>query len=150
MWSREAEYPDEYTVGQWIWRSSACSLKVHGQFGCSSGNWQAQPGYVKYVGIDTPYIAEFFLHLRYSKDSAPAVPIEVYLDDEPSARATFTPTNQGNWNSFAWTEAISLGSVDGGGHSLRLFTSGQQWGVADLDRLYLADHPLACGDCTCE
>lgn len=135
---REAETVDEFTVGQLITRSSACNRFVHGQFGTIGGPpWSAQAGHVKYTQIEVPRAMPLLLRLRYSKSSPSSVPIDVYLDDETTPRASFTPDNQGNWNSFAWTPPIGLGSVSAGLHSLTLRTMGQQFGVVDLDVLQL-------------
>ncbi|MCA9950035.1 MAG: carbohydrate-binding protein [Anaerolineales bacterium] len=134
VYQRECEYPDEYTVGRTIFRSNASGDKVHGQFGTiDSPPWPAKSGYVKYTNIDIPQTDHLYFKLRYSKDSPSTVPISIYLDDESTARATFIPSDQGNWNQFAWTDPIYLGSVASGLHSIKLDTNGQQYGVADLD-----------------
>ena len=139
-WSltRECEYPDESSVGQMIWRSNASGAKVHGQFGAAGASpWPARSGYVKYNNLTTPATDRLYLTLRYSKYSPPSVPILIYLDDEPSPRATFYPQDQGDWNRFTSTEPILLGSVGAGAHSIKFYTDGQEYGVADLDRFVL-------------
>jgi hypothetical protein len=138
-WSyeRECEYPDEETVGQMLERSNASGLKVHGQFGTVPA-WPAKSGYVRFDSIPIPQTDSLFLALRYSKYSSSSVPILIYIDDELTPRATFVPIDQGDWNRFTWTEPILLGSVELGLHSLRFATDGQEFGVADLDRLVLA------------
>ena len=84
---------------------------------------------------------QLYLKVRFSKNSPSAAPILVYLDDEQNPRASFSPKNLGNWNAFAWTDPIFLGSVEAGVHSLRLATAGQQYGVADLDKFILTAGP---------
>jgi hypothetical protein len=139
-YERECEYPDEHTVGMMIYRSNASSQKVHGQFGCEdTSGYPATSGYVKYVGINVPGAYNLFLILRYSKYSSSSVPIEISVDDE--LRASFYPENQWNWNVFTSTNAIPLGSVDSGVHSITFYTEGQQYGVADLDKFILTGYP---------
>jgi hypothetical protein len=81
------------------------------------------------------------LKLRYSKYNSPSVPILIWIDDEPTPRATFYPEDQGDWNRFAWTEPILLGSVEGGVHSLIFSSDGQPYGVAELDKFVLSAVP---------
>jgi hypothetical protein len=139
---REAEVVDDATVGRQINRSNACGGFVHGQFGAGGTSpWPAQAGMVKYTEIEVPRAMQLFLRLRYSKHSPSSIPIDVYLNDEASPRASFTPLNQGGWNSFAWTPPITLGSVSAGTHLLIFKTEGQQFGVADLDMLQLISSP---------
>lgn len=139
LYERECEYPDEATVGQTIWRSNASDSKVHGQFGTVADSpWPAGSGYVKYRDINIPQVNRLYLKLRYSKYSSSSVPIMIYFDDEPTPRATLYPMDQGSWDQFAWTEPILLGSVVSGTHSIVFFTDGQQYGVADLDKIVLA------------
>ncbi|MDI6735353.1 MAG: choice-of-anchor Q domain-containing protein [bacterium] len=134
-YTRECEYPDEWTVGGMIWRSNASESKVHGQFGCEgSPPYSGKAGYVKYKNINLPGSEHLYLTLRYSKNSSSSVPIRVYLDEETTPRASFYPVNQGNWNSFTETAAIDLGAVTTGIHSIKFETNGQQYGVADLDK----------------
>jgi DNA-binding CsgD family transcriptional regulator len=131
-YERECEYPDENTVGEMIVRANASATKVHGQFGTVAA-WPPKPGYVKYNNINIPRIDQLYLKFRYSKYSPSSVPILIYIDDEPTPRATFYPIDQGSWDQLVWTEPILLGSVRSGVHSLKFFTEGQQYGVADLD-----------------
>jgi hypothetical protein len=139
-YQRECEYPDEHTVGRMIQRSNASGEKVHGQFGCASGaDWPAQAGYVRYCGVEVSRSAVLFLTVRYSKHS-PAGLIQVYLDDEPTPRASFEVTGS-DWNSFKWTDPISLGSVEEGTHCVTFQTDGQQYGTADLDKFQLVEEP---------
>jgi hypothetical protein len=150
-YERQCEYPDGGTVGSTIWRSRACNRLVLGQFGCTrTSPWPARSGYVRYARINMPRVDQLYLSLRYSKDSAASVAIQVYIDSEPTPRATFYPANQGDWNSFAWTEAIYLGRVGKGTHTIRFYTEGQQYGVADLDMFCLADYPPEGHGCTCD
>jgi hypothetical protein len=146
-YQRECEYPDEGTVGQMIWRSNASASKVHGQFGTTAdAPWPAKPGYVKYNNLNIPRLDRLYLKLRYSKYSLSSVPILIYVDDEPTPRATFYPLDQGDWNQFVWTEPLLLGSIAGGNHSIKFSTDGQQYGVADLDTFVLmAGSPTAEG-----
>jgi DNA-binding CsgD family transcriptional regulator len=139
-YEREGEYPDEFTVGQLLQRSSASAEMVHGQFGTVAA-WPAKPGYVKYNNIKTPQTDHLYLKLRYSKFSSSTVPILVYLDDKLSRRATITPVDQGSWDKFVWTDAIDLGSVIRGEHSIKFYTDGQEYGVADLDMFTLTTEP---------
>ena len=139
-YKRECEHPDEFTVGQVIQRSNASVQMVHGQFGTVPA-WPVQSGYVKYNNIKTPRTDHLYLKLRYSKYSASDVPILVYLDDETLPRATIMPTDQGSWDKFVLTDSIDLGSVKRGVHSLKFYTKGQIYGVADLDRFVLATEP---------
>ncbi|MFN8595644.1 MAG: hypothetical protein U0559_05630 [Anaerolineae bacterium] len=137
--SRECEDPDEATVGQMIWRSNASGAKVHGQFGAGGSEpWPASAGYVRYRAIDIPTLDLVYLKLRYSKYSAAEVPIEVYLDDEPTPRVTLSLVDQGDWNQFVWTAPLPLGKIVSGTHALKFVTAGQQYGVADLDVFVLS------------
>jgi photosystem II stability/assembly factor-like uncharacterized protein len=141
-YEKECEYADEGTVGQSIQRSNASGLMVYGQFGTTGYSpWSAQPGYVEYKNIDIPAIDNLYLKFRYSKYSSPTVPILIYIDDEPTPRATFYPIDQGSWNGFIWSEPISLGSIGSGVHSIKLYTDGQQYGIADLDEFILLTNP---------
>lgn len=150
-WSfaREAESPDEFTVGTSIFRSNACQVLVHGQFGTTGvpPTYPPQSGYAQYANITTPSLTNLYLWLRYAKDSPSSAPILVYLDDEPTPRESFVPQDQGDWNTFAWTPAIDLGAVGSGAHTLRFFTDGQQYGVADLDRFILSESTALVPDC---
>jgi hypothetical protein len=131
VYERECEYPDESNTGQWIWRSEASDLKVHGQF---SG------GYVKY-NINTPQTDTLYLKLRYSKYSSSSVPILIYIDYESAPRATLQPIDQGSWDQFTWSEPLLLGSFGAGVHSIKFYTDGQEYGVADLDMFVLTAEP---------
>lgn len=136
---RECEYPDASTVGQMMARVNAFENKVHGQFGTEGQPpWNAQAGYVIYKNIRTPQVSALYLKLRYSKNTQSQAPILVYLDDETQPRAVFYPLDQKNWDQFVWSEALALGKVRSGTHSLKLATDGQLWGVADLDRFVLS------------
>jgi DNA-binding CsgD family transcriptional regulator len=133
---REGEYHDEFTVGLVLQRSSASAEMVHGQFGTVPA-WPAQPGYVRYNNIKIPHTEHLFLKLRYSKYSSSSIPILVYLDDELEQRAAILPIDQGSWDKFVWTDAIDLGSIERGVHSIKFYTDGQVYGVADLDKFIL-------------
>ena len=137
----EAENTDDFSVGGTIPRSNACGLSVHGQFGTiNAPPWSSQAGFAKYTNIDVPQTVELYVRARYSKNSPSSKPIDIYLDDETVPRGSFTPLDQGSWNSFAWTDPIDLGSVDAGLHDVTLYTDGQQYGVADLDLIQLFSH----------
>ena len=136
-YEREGEYPDEFTVGQVLQRSNASGEMVHGQFGTVPA-WPAQPGFVIYSNIRTPRLDHLFLKLRYSKFSSSSENISVYMDDEIDPRAVILPVDQGDWDRFIWTDAIDLGSVARGVHTLKFLTNGQVYGVADLDRFVLS------------
>jgi hypothetical protein len=134
----EAENPDEYTTGNpTVWRSEASGLKVLGQFGCKTYHpYEAVSGYSTYIIQGIPATDHLFIILIYSKNSSSTTAIELYMDKETVPRIKFTPINQGNWNSFTKAR-YDLGSVANGEHFLRILTSGQQYGVADLDKIFL-------------
>lgn len=136
-YEREGEHPDEFTVGQVIQRSNASDEMVHAQFGTVPA-WPAKAGYVKYDNIKIPQADHLYLKLRYSKYSASEVPILVFLDDELIERADIMPVDQGDWDKFVWTDTIDLGSVNRGAHSIKFYTDGQTYGVADLDKFILS------------
>ena len=137
-YERECEFPDEYSIGQAIGRSNASGSSVHGQFGSTDSEpWKALPGFVTYKNINTPQANQLYLKLRYSKNSPPAVPILVFLDDEENPRAAIYPVDQKDWNKFTWTELVYLGNIENGVHSIKFVTDGQQYGVADLDKFTL-------------
>ena len=139
MITRECEYSDGSNVGQVIWRSEASGLKVHGQFGTAGvPPWDPKPGYVVYGNIAISQSGPLSVTLRYSKYSSATVPIMIYVDDESTPRASFYPVDQGSWDQFAWSDPIPLGIVTSGVHSIKFFTAGQQYGVADLDEFVLA------------
>ncbi len=141
-YQREYEHSDEYTVGQRILRSNAFGSSVHGQFGTTGDSpWPAKPGYLIYRNIKTPDINRLYLKIRYSKHSSSSTPILIYVDDESHPRTSFYPMDTGDWNTFIWTEPLSLGSVHRGLHSLLFYTDGQQNGVADLDIFMLTASP---------
>lgn len=135
-YERECEYPDDVTVGEMIKRVGASGSMVHGQFGTVAA-WPPKPGYVKYNNIETPRVDQLYLKLRYSKYSPASVPIQIYIDDELTPRATFYPNNQESWDRFVWSEPILLGRIRRGTHSIKFLTEGQQYGVADLDKFIL-------------
>jgi DNA-binding CsgD family transcriptional regulator len=137
-YERECEYPDESTVGQTIGRSNASGDQVHGQFGAMAVEpWSGMAGEVVYKNISTPRVEELYLQIRYSKNSPPSAPILVYLDGEESPRASVYPQDQKEWDRFAWSDPIYLGSVESGVHSITFSSVGQQYGVADLDKFVL-------------
>ncbi len=144
-YQREAENPNDYSIGQMIYRSNASNKKVHGQFGTTPTR-AARSGYVKYSGINIDQLDHLYLMLRYSKYSSSDVPIEVYLDNESTPRATLYLENQESWNKFSWkilspTNTIDLGAVISGTHSIKFYTDGQKDGVADLDKFVLKSCP---------
>jgi DNA-binding CsgD family transcriptional regulator len=139
---REAEYPDEFTVGQDMDRSNASGKKVHGQFGTENvAPWNARPGFVTYYNIDVEQGGDLYLQFRYSKYSRSFVPILIFIDHEKDPRKSFYPNDQGDWNSFELTERISLGEIEKGNHSITFSTNGQEFGVADLDMFILTIEP---------
>ncbi len=141
-YAREGEHADYVTVGQTLSRQQASGAEVHGQFGCEGESpWTAKAGEVRYDNIRTPALDNFYLNLHYSKNSSSTTDILVYLDKEPVPRATIRPVDQQDWNRFVWTGLISLGDVTEGVHSIRFYTDGQQYGVADLDQFYLTARP---------
>lgn len=141
-YEREAEFPDEFTIGQDLDRSNASGTKVHGQFGSqSTAPWSAQPGFVKYYDINITQKGELYLQIKYSKYSKSSVPILIYLDDEQDPRKSTYPADQGDWNKFTWTEWIPLGEIAKGTHSIKFFTNGQEFGTADLDKFILTTEP---------
>lgn len=140
-YKREAENPDQSSVGQTISRSNAAGGQVHGQIGCASDSpWPAKPGFIKYTEIETPQTDHLYLVLQYSKYSPSSMPVEIYVDEETKPRATFHPEDQGDWNKFAVSDEIDLGSVTEGVHAITLKVEGQQYGVLDLDYLILRRH----------
>jgi len=138
-YEREAEYPDDSSVGQVIQRSSASDEMVHGQFGTVPA-WPAKSGFVKYTDIEIPQTEHLYLKLRYSKYSSSTVPILIYLDDVLSQK-TIMPVNQESWDKFVWSKSINLGKVERGVHSITFYTDGQEYGVADLDKFILTIEP---------
>jgi hypothetical protein len=139
-YTRECEGPDEATVGQTITRANASGAAVHGQFGAAGAPpYPALKGQVIYRDIPTPRLAHAYLKLRYSKDSPASVPIMVFLDDEIHPRGSLPLVDQHSWEAFAWSEPLDLGELAPGEHTLKLYTVGQPYGVADLDQLSLTD-----------
>ncbi|MCK4398128.1 MAG: hypothetical protein KAV25_03980 [Methanophagales archaeon] len=138
IFTRECEYPDEYTVGGMIWRGGAYGSKVHGQFGCGNGYSSAKDGYVKYNTTELYSAEHLYLVLRYSKHSPSTTPIKIFLDEEANPRSSVIPENQGSWNKFAETDPIDLGKITEGTHTIKFSTEGQPYGVADLDKFTLA------------
>lgn len=136
-YSRECEYPDNHTSGQMLQRANASGKKVHGQFGCDANEFKAQAGFVEYRNIRTPNLSNIFLKLRYSKHGPTLAPIEVFFDKEKAPRLTIYLDDQGDWNKFAIKDSIGLGEITNGLHTLILKSKGQDFGVADLDRLEL-------------
>ena len=138
-YNREAETPNEATVGQTIFRSNASGELVHGQFGSQGQSpWSAKEGYVLYE-ITTPPLTHLLLQVRYSKYSPATAIISVLLDDESTSRTTFLPSNLGDWDTFVWTSELDLGPVSAGAHTIKFHTIGQEFGVADLDWFILSD-----------
>jgi hypothetical protein len=147
-YAREFETCMDCTVGTMIYRENACGKKVRGQFGCiGAPPWSPKAGYVRCHDIPMPQVDHLYLVLRYSKHSPPTVPIEVFMDNEPTPRASLIPDDQRNWNSFAWTPDMDLGSVGSGIHSIKFHTEGQKYGVADLDCFILANLPIQDPGC---
>lgn len=138
VYAREAELPDDATVGKQIVRTNASGQSVHGQFGTlDSAPFPPRSGCVSYTHLSLPPVEHLYIEILYSKDSASFVQIHIYIDGETIPRASFYPSDLGDWNTFAWTRAIDLGKVDGGIHSITFCTDGQQFGVADLDKFKL-------------
>jgi hypothetical protein len=71
----------------------------------------------------------------------------VFLDDEVAPRVSFVPQNQESWNMFAWTTAIDLGLISAGLHTVKFYTDGQQYGVADLDKFILSEENTLIPEC---
>ena len=138
-YERECENFDAHTVGQVIARSSASGLNVYGQFGTIAASpWTAKAGDVQYNNINIQSAGNLSVKLRYSKHSLSSVPIQLYIDSEPTPKATFYPLDQGSWDRFVWTEPIGMGRVESGLHTIKFSTDGQQYGVADLDVFVLS------------
>lgn len=136
---RECEHPEESTVGQILERTSASNVRVHGQFGAAGVMpWPSQAGQVTFKSIYIPKTDKLYLNLRYSKYSSATIPIMIYLDDETTPRNSIVPIDQHSWDVFTWSGPVFLGEVDGGLHSIKFFTEGQQYGVADLDEFVLS------------
>jgi DNA-binding CsgD family transcriptional regulator len=135
-YAREGEYPDRFTVGTVLQRPAASDQMAHAQFGTIPA-WPAQSGYVQYDHIETPRAEHLYLKLRYSKYSSSDTFIFVYLDQEAEPRAKILPVDQGSWEKFVWTDLIDLGKVERGVHSIKFYTDGQVYGVADLDKFTL-------------
>lgn len=137
--ARECEYPDTNSVGTNIARSNASEDMALGQFGTTDAEpWPAKEGTAVYRNITTPLVEQLYIKLRYSKNSAPSIPILVFLDDEITPRASIYLENQKDWNQFAWTAPILLGKVESGVHTITFSTVGEQYGVADLDKFILS------------
>lgn len=138
VYAREAELPDDATVGKQTVRTNASGQSVHGQFGTlDSAPFPPRAGCVRYTKLSLPPVDPLYLEILYSKDSASIVQIHIYLDGESNPRASIYPADLGDWNTFAWTRAIDLGKVESGIHSIKFCTDGQQFGVADLDKFKL-------------
>jgi hypothetical protein len=135
---RECEYPDWSGTGQLIARGHASALNVHGQFGAANEPpWAAQPGYAIYKNIRVPQRMAVTMQLRYSKNTPASVPIQIFIDEQTAPITLYLP-DQGDWDKFTDTERIDLGELDSGAHTIKIFTAGQQYGVADLDKITLA------------
>ncbi len=143
-YEREAEAPDEVSVGTPGDRSAASGAKALLKFGCrdDASACTAQAGSVVYRNLELPEMEHLWIALRYSKYSQATTTIRVFLDGETVVRAEIMPEDQGGWNSFAWSDPADLGAVMAGPHTLRLETDGQPNGVADLDKLILLREPV--------
>lgn len=138
IYERECENPDASTVGQLLARANASGGLVHGQFGTTTAPpWPEQSGYVTYQTSDLLETENLYLQLFYSKASQSAIPILIYLDDEPAPRTWFYPVDQFSWETFSITEPIRIGRMTAGLHTLKFVTDGQEYGVADLDKFSL-------------
>lgn len=138
IYERECEHPDSFSVGLTIDRSNASGKNVHGQFGSmNTSPWSSQAGFAIYQNILIPKEERIYLKINFSKKSPSSVPIQIFLDDEEIPIATFFPVDQGDWNHFEWSDPIFLGSVEKGVHSIKFWTDGEQYGVADLDKFVL-------------
>jgi hypothetical protein len=141
IWEREgenpdAEYPDDSDAGATVTRTNASAGLVHARFGCQGAStyYQPRPEYVEYnLPLLNTEPRRLYLKVTYSKGHTGEKPVHVYLDGD--WRASFTPVDTGDWNSFAQSEMIDLGIVSDELHTLRLYTGGTRWGVADLDKL---------------
>jgi hypothetical protein len=142
-YEREAENSDFATVGSYGWRTNASAQHAHIQFGCSSSTgWASQAGYVEYDLPELTTTTDLYVKVKYSKDHTALVPITVSLyptgGGATVASGSFEPQNTWSWNSFA-EDVVHLGSVAPGVYTLRLYTAGTQWGVADLDKITITD-----------
>lgn len=127
---RECEWPDKATVGGPISRSMASAREVHGQFGARMFSYTASKGSVWYT-VAVPADGFYYWSILYSKNSDARASVSLFIDGRPRGR--FLPQPTGDWNSFQWSEKVRLGFLRKGTHTLRLFTRGQEKGVADLD-----------------
>ncbi|MBN1992145.1 MAG: hypothetical protein JW953_05535 [Anaerolineae bacterium] len=157
LYETECETSAAYTVGQRLSRANACQTMVHGQFGATPG-WTKQPGYVRYDNISSFEFDHLYLQVRFSKNTAANVPIDVYIDNEVIPRASFYPKNQYSWNRFdceinvvgstsGWVYSVDLGHISSGAHFIKFYTAGQDYAVADLDKFILSNLPLTEADC---
>lgn len=141
-YEREAEFPNDFSTGEILDRSNASEKKVHGQFGSQSTSpWSAQPGFVLYNKINIEQSGPLYLQICYSKFSKSSVPMQITIDEEATPRESIYPIDQGDWNKFICTEWIALGEITKGLHSIKFFTNGQEFGVADLDKFILTTEP---------
>jgi hypothetical protein len=135
---REGEAVNEQTSGRIVVSGQASGQRALGQFGCAPASpWEARSGSATYTGIATPAAAHLIVRVRYAKGSPTASALRIHLDDEQSPRASFTPQHSGDWEQYVWSPEVDLGPVNGGLHHLRLVTTGQQHGLADLDQFVL-------------
>ena len=134
QYEREAEIVSSATTGRVIPRSNASASQVLGQFGCTQ-YWSPQSGFAEYTVENVPASEHLYLQVRYSKNTVSTKSIDIFLDGLEVAR--FTPASTGDWNSFALSDEVDLGAVDSGSHTIRLYTEGQLWCVADLDTFIL-------------
>lgn len=142
-YEHEAEQFDTASVGRPGDRSAASGAKAFLQFGCrNDAPCAAQAGDVQYGKLELPAAEHLWISLRYTKHSQAHASIRIFLDDEPVSRAELVPEDQGDWNSFAWTDPVDLGAVSAGTHSLRFATEGQLNGIADLDKFVLTLEPV--------
>jgi hypothetical protein len=136
--SREFEITDSFTIGQSVARSEASNQTAHGQFGClPNEDYPAQAGQIEFKSIHIPNDGEYWIEIIYSKDSPQqTVPIQIFLNE--IEKANFVPEPTGSWNIFTNTVLIPLGKLDAGIYTLKFYTIGQQYGVADLDKFIIS------------
>lgn len=137
----EGESPNLFTTGKLIYRSNASRGMVSGNLGgdydALNGIGKAKSGYITYQGLEMESKEKVYIKFRYSKNTDPEEAIEVYIDDEPSPRASFLPKSTNDWNDFVWSAPVLLGKLEEGLHTLTLKMKGQIYGIMDLDQITL-------------
>ena len=142
LWSyeRECEKPGEHVIP----RENASKSAVLGQFG--STKKPPRPLSVTYSGIEIPQTDVLYLYIRYSKNTSPSVPINIYLGEAKESANSFIPERTGDLNTFTCTDSIDLGGVIAEVDSITFSTEGQEFGVGDLDKFILSNYKLSPED----